>query len=217
MRLRNVKGSRETIAANDYVMHLPEEYESYKGRWKEFFGNENPIHIEIGMGKGQFIMELAKMNPDINYIGIEKYSSVLVRALEKRPELETKNLIFIRMDAEDIAKVFDKDEIDRIYLNFSDPWPKDRHAKRRLTSTQFLSKYNQFLQPDGKVIFKTDNRPLFDFSLEQVEEAGWTLENHTFDLHNSEFVEGNVMTEYETKFVTEGKPICRMMISRKRK
>ena len=214
MRLRNVKGSRETIAANDYVMHLPEEYESYKGRWKEFFGNENPIHIEIGMGKGQFIMELAKTNPDINYIGIEKYSSVLVRALEKRPELETKNLIFIRMDAEDIVKVFDKDEIDRIYLNFSDPWPKDRHAKRRLTSTLFLSKYNQFLRPDGKVIFKTDNRPLFDFSLEQVEEAGWNLENHTFDLHNSEFVEGNIMTEYETKFVAEGKPICRMMISR---
>lgn len=215
MRLRNVKGSRETIAANDYVMHLPEEYESYKGHWKEFFGNENPIHIEIGMGKGQFIMELAKTNPDINYIGIEKYSSVLVRALEKRPELETKNLIFIRMDAEDIVKVFDKDEIDRIYLNFSDPWPKDRHAKRRLTSTQFLSKYNQFLQPDGKVIFKTDNRPLFDFSLEQIEEADWILENHTFDLHNSEFVEGNVMTEYETKFVAEGKPICRMVISRK--
>lgn len=213
MRLRNVKGSRETIAENEYVMHLPEEYESYKGRWREFFGNENPIHIEIGMGKGQFIMELAKTNPDINYIGIEKYSSVLVRALEKRPELETKNLVFIRMDAEDIVKVFDKDEIERIYLNFSDPWPKDRHAKRRLTSTQFLSKYNQFLQPDGKVIFKTDNRPLFDFSLVQVEEAGWTLESHTFDLHNSQFVEGNVMTEYETKFVAEGKPICWMVIS----
>lgn len=214
MRLRNVKGSRETIAANEYVMHLPEEYESYKGRWKEFFGNNNPIHIEIGMGKGKFIMELAKANPDINYIGIEKYSSVLVRALEKRPELETNNLVFIRMDAEDIIKVFGIREIERIYLNFSDPWPKDRHAKRRLTSTQFLSKYNQFLQLDGKVIFKTDNRPLFDFSLEQVEEAGWILENHTFDLHNSEFVEGNVMTEYETKFVAQGKPICRMVIFR---
>lgn len=214
MRLRNVKGSRETIAANEYAMSLPEEYESYKGRWKEFFGNENPIHIEIGMGKGKFIMELAKENPDINYIGIEKYSSVLVRALEKRPELETNNLVFIRMDAEDIVKVFDKEEIGRIYLNFSDPWPKDRHAKRRLTSTQFLNKYNQFLQKDGKVIFKTDNRPLFDFSLEQVEEAGWILEKHTFDLHHSDDVEGNVMTEYETKFVGEGKPICRMVISR---
>ena len=214
MRLRNVKGSRETIAANEYAMSVPEEYESYKGRWREFFGNENPIHIEIGMGKGIFIMELAKANPDINYIGIEKYSSVLVRALEKRPELETNNLVFIRMDAEDIVKVFDKEEIGRIYLNFSDPWPKDRHAKRRLTSTQFLNKYNQFLQKDGKVIFKTDNRPLFDFSLEQVEEAGWTLEKHTFDLHHSDDVEGNVMTEYETKFVAEGKPICRMVISR---
>ena len=214
MRLRNVKGSRETIAANEYAMSVPEEYESYKGRWKEFFGNDNPIHIEIGMGKGKFIMELAKANPDINYIGIEKYSSVLVRALEKRPELETNNLVFIRMDAEDIVKVFDKEEIGRIYLNFSDPWPKDRHAKRRLTSTQFLNKYNQFLQKDGKVIFKTDNRPLFDFSLEQVEEAGWTLEKHTFDLHHSDDVEGNVMTEYETKFVAEGKPICRMVISR---
>ena len=214
MRLRNVKGSRETIAANEYAMSVPEEYESYKGRWKEFFGNDNPIHIEIGMGKGKFIMELAKANPDINYIGIEKYSSVLVRALEKRPELETNNLVFIRMDAEDIVKVFDKEEIGRIYLNFSDPWPKDRHAKRRLTSTQFLNKYNQFLQKDGKVIFKTDNRPLFDFSLEQVEEAGWTLEKHTFDLHHCDDVEGNVMTEYETKFVAEGKPICRMVISR---
>lgn len=214
MRLRNVKGSRETIAANEYAMHLPEEYESYKGCWNDFFGNDNPIHIEIGMGKGQFIMELAKRNPEINYIGIEKYSSVLVRALEKRPELETKNLIFLRMDAEDIVKVFDKNEIGQIYLNFSDPWPKDRHAKRRLTSTQFLSKYNQFLQVNGKVIFKTDNRPLFDFSLEQVEEAGWILENYTYDLHNSKYVEGNVMTEYETKFVTEGKPICRMVISR---
>lgn len=213
MRLRNVKGSRETIAANEYVVHTPEEY---KGKWHEFFGNENPIHIEVGMGKGKFIMELAKQNPDINYIGIEKYSSVLVRALEKRPELETDNLVFIRMDAENIVDVFEKDEVAQIYLNFSDPWPKDRHAKRRLTSVQFLARYDQFLVPDGRVIFKTDNRPLFDFSLEQVEEAGWILENHTFDLHHSEYVEGNVMTEYESKFVAEGKPINRMVIYRKK-
>lgn len=213
MRLRNVKGSRETIAANEYVVHTPEEY---KGKWHEFFGNKNPIHIEVGMGKGKFIMELAKQNPDINYIGIEKYSSVLVRALEKRPELEADNLVFIRMDAENIVDVFEKDEVAQIYLNFSDPWPKDRHAKRRLTSVQFLARYDQFLIPDGRVIFKTDNRPLFDFSLEQVEEAGWILENHTFDLHNSEYVEGNVMTEYESKFVAEGKPINRMVIYREK-
>ncbi|CDE45107.1 tRNA (guanine-N(7)-)-methyltransferase [Clostridium sp. CAG:411] len=212
MRLRNVKGSRETIAANDYVVHTPEEQ---KGKWSEVFGNKNPIHIEVGMGKGKFITELARQNPDINYVGIEKYSSVLVRALEKRPELEQDNLMFIRMDAENLPDVFDKDEVALIYLNFSDPWPKDRHAKRRLTSVQFLSRYDQFLEPDGRVIFKTDNRPLFDFSLEQVEEAGWILENHTFDLHHSEFLEGNVMTEYESKFVAEGKPINRMVIYRK--
>lgn len=212
MRLRNVKGSRETIAANDYVVHAPEEQ---KGKWSEVFGNKNPIHIEVGMGKGKFITELARQNPDINYVGIEKYSSVLVRALEKRPELEQDNLMFIRMDAENLPDVFDKDEVALIYLNFSDPWPKDRHAKRRLTSVQFLSRYDQFLEPDGRVIFKTDNRPLFDFSLEQVEEAGWILENHTFDLHHSEFLEGNVMTEYESKFVAEGKPINRMVIYRK--
>ena len=212
MRLRNVKGSRETIAANDYVVHAPEEQ---KGKWSEVFGNSNPIHIEVGMGKGKFITELARQNPDINYVGIEKYSSVLVRALEKRPELEQDNLMFIRMDAENLPEVFAKDEVERIYLNFSDPWPKDRHAKRRLTSVQFLSRYDQFLKPDGRVIFKTDNRPLFDFSLEPVEEAGWILESHTFDLHHSEYLEGNVMTEYESKFVAEGKPINRMVIYRK--
>ena len=215
MRLRNVKGSRETIAANEFVLHTEEEYQKNNGHWNEVFGNDNPIHIEVGMGKGKFIMELARQNPDINYIGIEKYSSVLVRALEKRAELEQDNLLFIRMDAEYITDAFDKDEISRIYLNFSDPWPKDRHAKRRLTSKQFLARYDQFLVPDGRIIFKTDNRPLFDFSLEQVEEAGWILENHTFDLHHSEYLEGNVMTEYESKFVAEGKPINRMVIYRK--
>ena len=213
MRLRNIKGSRETIAANEYCIHEPKEQ---KGKWNEVFGNDNPIHIEVGMGKGKFIMELARQNPDVNYVGIEKYSSVLIRALEKRPELEQDNLVFIRMDAEELPEVFAKDEVDRIYLNFSDPWPKDRHAKRRLTSKQFLGRYDTFLVPDGRVIFKTDNRPLFDFSLEQVEEANWILENHTFDLHNSEYVEGNIMTEYESKFVAEGKPINRMVIYRKK-
>ena len=144
MRLRNVKGSRETIAANDYVVH---NETGMKGHWHELFDNDNPIHIEIGMGKGQFIMELARRNPDINYIGIEKYSSVLVRALEKRElEPEMTNLYFIRMDAEYITDVFDTNEVDRIYLNFSDPWPKDRHAKRRLPSRQFLARYDEFLK-----------------------------------------------------------------------
>jgi tRNA (guanine-N7-)-methyltransferase len=214
MRLRNVKGSRETIAANDYVVH---DEETMKGKWHEFFGNNNPIHIEIGMGKGQFITELARRNPDINYIGIEKYSSVLVRAIEKREqETNMTNLFFIRMDAEYITNVFDANEVDRIYLNFSDPWPKDRHAKRRLTSTHFLGLYDNILVPDGRVIFKTDNRPLFDFSLEQVPEAGWILENYTYDLHHSEYNEGNIMTEYEAKFSAMGTPINRLVAYRKK-
>lgn len=211
MRLRNIKGSRETIAASDRVIEIGKEY---KGRWQEVFGNDHPIHIEVGMGKGKFIMTLAKMHPEINYIGIEKYSSVLLRALQKSEEYEGDNIMFIRMDAEEIADVFDKDEIDQIYLNFSDPWPKDRHAKRRLTSKEFLARYDQFLKKDGRVTFKTDNRPLFDFSLEQVVEAGWILENHTFDLHHSEYVEGNVMTEYEEKFTALGNPICRLVAYR---
>lgn len=208
MRLRNVKGSRETIAANEYVVQNETEL---KGRWHEKFGNDNPINIEIGMGKGRFIMDMAKLNPDINYIGIEKFSSVLVRAVEKQNEEQLPNLLFIRMDAENIENVFDKGEVDYIYLNFSDPWPKDRHAKRRLTSVQFLSRYVNILAKDGGVTFKTDNRPLFDFSLEQVEEAGWVLDNKTYDLHNSEYASGNVMTEYEKRFSEMGNPICRMV------
>lgn len=212
MRLRNVKGSREAIAANSFVIHNETEM---KGKWHELFGNTNPIHIEIGMGKGQFIMELARRNPDINYIGIEKYSSVLIRALEKREqEQDITNLYFIRMDAEYIPDVFDANEVDRIYLNFSDPWPKDRHAKRRLTSTHFLGLYDKLLSPDGKVIFKTDNRELFDFSLEQIPEAGWTLESFTYDLHNSAYNEGNIMTEYETKFSALGTPINQLVAFR---
>lgn len=211
MRLRNVKGSREHIAENEYAI---KEAEQYKGRWREFFGDGKPIHIEIGMGKGRFLMDLARLHPEIHYIGIEKYSSVLVRALEKMEEDPLPNLHFIRMDAEYITETFDEGEVDRIYLNFSDPWPKDRHAKRRLTSRQFLARYDQILKKEGHIEFKTDNRDLFDFSLEEVKEAGWTLELCTFDLHHSEYLEGNVMTEYEEKFVKKGNPICKMIIQR---
>ena len=176
MRLRNVRGSREVIAESEYTISQPAEY---KGRWKDFFGNDNPIRIEIGMGKGKFITELAVNNPDINYIGIEKYSSVLIRAVEKRKELDIKNLFFIRMDAVEICNIFDKGEIDRIYLNFSDPWPKDRHAKRRLTSRQFFARYDEILKDGGVVEFKTDNRPLFDFSLEEIPETVFSVEAYT--------------------------------------
>lgn len=207
MRLRNVPGARETIIESPLSV---QNADRLKGNWAEEFGNNHPIYIEVGMGKGKFIVEMAKQNPQMNYIGIEKYSSVLVRAVEKLEDFEQENLRLIRMDAENIENVFDKEEVAGIYLNFSDPWPKDRHAKRRLTSTRFLERYNQILAADGRVIFKTDNKELFDFSLEQVKEAGWILENYTYDLHHSEYMEGNVMTEYEEKFSAKGNPICRL-------
>lgn len=211
MRLRNVSGSKDIIATNEYVVREPKEL---KGKWNEYFGNNNPIHIEIGMGKGKFIIQQAILNPDINYIGIEKYSSVLIRAIEKRNEIEINNLCFIRFDAEEIMEIFDGNEVSRIYLNFSDPWPKERHAKRRLTSKEFLSRYDKILIDDGEVIFKSDNRPLFDFSLEEVVNAGWIIKNSTFDLHHSEYMEGNVMTEYEEKFSSMGNPIHRLVAYR---
>ena len=205
MRLRNVPGSRELIADSRFTIKNETEY---RGKWNTVFGNDHPLHIEIGMGKGQFIMTLAEKNPDIN--------SVLVRSIEKQEEMNLPNLFFIRMEAENIAEVFDQGEVERIYLNFSDPWPKDRHAKRRLTSMQFLERYEQILKKEGHVIFKTDNRELFDFSLEQaMASSHWKIFNHTFDLHQSEYVEGNVMTEYETKFVEKGNAICRMEIGQK--
>lgn len=209
MRLRNVKGSRDKIAESEFVIIEPK---NFKGIWKTVFIKPNPVFIEIGMGKGRFITELASANPDINYIGIEKYSSVLVRALEKQDELRLPNLRFIRMDAEEINEVFDIDEIDGIYLNFSDPWPKDRHAKRRLTSRQFLARYKDCLKPDGRICFKTDNRPLFDFSLEEAEFSNFTAAEITYDLHNSDYNKGNIMTEYEERFSLKGNPIGRVVL-----
>lgn len=212
MRLRNVTGSREMIAKSDYVIHEPEQQ---KGKWHEIFGNDRPIRIEIGMGKGRFIMDLARMNPDINYIGIEKYSSVLIRGIQKMEADPLPNLYFIRMDAEEITSVFDKGEVERIYLNFSDPWPKDRHAKRRLPSREFLHRYDEILIPDGIIEFKTDNHDLFQFALEELEPAGWHLDQMTEDLHHdTEMMRGNVMTEYEERFSSIGNPIYKYVISR---
>ena len=216
MRLKNVPGSREAIAESEYTI---KNEESMKGKWHELFGNNNPIHIEIGMGKGQFIMEMARRNPDINYIGIEKYSSVLIRAIEKREqEPLMKNLYFIRMDAEYIGNVFDKGEVAYIYLNFSDPWPKDRHAKRRLMSSVFLEKYTHILKREGLIEFKTDNRPLFDYALLEAPAAGWEIVKKTYDLHNTpDMMEGNIMTEYEEKFSRQGNPICKYIIRQDKK
>ena len=212
MRLRNIPGADEAIADSPHCIQEPM---AEKGRWHLIFGNENPIHIEIGMGKGQFIMKLAKEHPDINYIGIERYSSVLLRALQKMEIEPLPNIRFLCMDASIITEVFDKEEVAKIYLNFSDPWPKERHAKRRLTSRQFFERYDKILAGNGVVEFKTDNDDLFAFSMEEVAEAGWTLDAHTFDLHHDPVLnEGNVMTEYEEKFSTLGHPIHKLIARR---
>lgn len=217
MRLRNIPGSRDKIDASPFCIKDPAEH---KGRWNELFGNQNPIHIEIGMGKGRFITRMAAAHPDINYIGIEMYSSVLVRAIEQAEALKKagecpENFLFIRMDARDIADVFEYGEVQKIYLNFSDPWPKERHAKRRLTSSEFLKRYEKILPQEATVEFKTDNKDLFEFSLEQADEASWKVLSHTYDLHNdSALSEGNIMTEYEERFSSMGNPICKLTMER---
>ena len=217
MRLRNVPGSRERIAESGYCVNEPKEF---KGKWKQLFENDNPIHIEVGMGKGKFIMRMAEAHPEINYIGIEMYSSVLIRAIEQAEALEESgkmhgNFMFIRMDARELADVFEQGEVEKIYLNFSDPWPKERHAKRRLTSVNFLKRYEQILPDNAEVEFKTDNADLFEFSLEQIKEAGWKLLGCTRDLHNdTEMNRGNIMTEYEEKFASQGVPINKFIIQK---
>lgn len=214
MRLRNIPGAREATASSPYVVQTPQ---NQKGRWRELFGNENPLHIEVGMGKGRFLMDMARQNPGVNYVGIEMYDSVLLRALQKLEEYEErggelKNLCFICIDARLLPDIFEKGEVEKIYLNFSDPWPKARHAKRRLTSVQFLERYRQILADGGIVEFKTDNRELFEFSLEEIPKAGWTLLESTFDLHHDErLCSGNIMTEYEEKFSSMGNPICKLI------
>ena len=216
MRLRNIPGADDVILNHPIATKNGKER---KGKWKEVFGNDNPIYIEIGMGKGQFLLTLAKQNPEINYVGIERYSSVLLRALEKfdtEEYCELKNIRFICMNAFELPEVFEYGEVEKIYLNFSDPWPKSRHSDRRLTSPKFFGQYDQVLAKEGVVEFKTDNRGLFEFSLEAVEEAGWKLLAHTFDLHHDESMnEGNVMTEYEEKFSSMGNPIHKLIATRK--
>ena len=233
MRLKNIPGSREAIAASEYVIkeEAAEGVESrsdekevgrlvlgdwkVKGGWNKVFGNDRPIWIEIGMGKGTFLMEMAEKYPDMNFVGIEKYSSVLLRAVQKQETAQLQNVRFVRMDAEYICDVFAENEVAKIFLNFSDPWPKKRNAKRRLTSRQFMNRYDKILTSEGVVEFKTDNTALFDYSLEEIPEAGWQIIAYTKDLHNDLTMnEGNVMTEYEKKFSENGNKICKLISRR---
>ncbi len=216
MRLRNIPGANEVIENSPYCIH---DASTRAGLWREIFPKKDqPLHIEIGMGKGQFIMNMAKAHPDINYIGIEKHTSVLLRAVQKMESEESPvdSLRFLCFNAEDIAEIFESGEVDRIYLNFSDPWPKDRHAKRRLTSSAFLDQYDKILKKDGCIEFKTDNRGLFDFSVEEIENSSvWKIDAKTYDLHQDASMNaGNIMTEYEERFSAKGNPICKLIASR---
>ena len=217
MRLRNIPGSREVIAESVYVIH-EDVMRDQKGLWNSrVFPRSAPLFLEIGMGKGRFISDLALLHPEYNYIGIEKFSSVLLRALQKRESLEQRsplnNLFYIRMEAEDLTDVFAPGEVSGIYLNFSDPWPKDRHAKRRLTSRQFLDRYRQILKPGAILEFKTDNDDLFAFSLEEAEQSSCQIVSSIWDLHADPVLsQGNVMTEYEQRFAQMGHPIHKMTL-----
>lgn len=207
MRMRKKKNCAARIErCGDIRITNPE---NYKGRWNEVFGNNNPIHVEIGCGKGSFVTGMAKMHPDINFIAIEKVEDVIVMAMEKAINNEVKNVRFMDLDAERIEDFFVKGEIKRIYLNFSDPWKKSKQAKRRLTHKNFLDRYKKVLNSGDYIWFKTDNSKLFEFSLNSFAAENFKMQNITLDLHNSGF-EGNVITEYEQRFIDLGQPIYRL-------
>ena len=211
MRLRHIKGSEEFVANSPYTINEPQ---THKGQWQTAFSRKQPLHIEIGMGKGQFIRQMALQTPGINYLGIEIYESVMQKAIERLERMEEKpdNLFFLCMNAEILEDVFAPGEVERIYLNFSDPWPKTRHENRRLTSPRFMERYGKVLAEDGAVEFKTDNEGLFDYSLEAIPQAGWQITWQTRDLHALDIP--NVMTEYEEKFSAKGNPIYKLVAKR---
>ncbi len=209
MRLKNVKGAKNIIDGSEYIINKPNEF---KGKYNLVFNNDNPIEIEIGMGKGNFIIEKAIKNPNINYIGIEKFDSVIVRAIQKLDEININNLKLIRMDALDIDLVFNH-EIDKIYLNFSDPWPKSRHADRRLTSKKFLDKYESIFKNKPCIIQKTDNRKLFEYSIISYVENNYKIDEISLDLYKDELFD-NIQTEYEKRFVSLGEKIYMIKVSR---
>lgn len=208
MRLKNIKGAKEYIEKSEYIINNPEKY---KGNFKSLFKNNNEIHLEIGMGKGDFIIGMAKKYPNINFIGLEMFDSVILRAVQKLENIELPNLKLIRYDATDIEKIFDK-EIDTIYLNFSDPWPKNRHEHRRLTSKRFLERYDKIFKENKHIIQKTDNRKLFEFSLISYVDYDYKIKNISLDLHKEEI--DNIETEYERKFSTLGMPIYMVEITK---
>ncbi len=205
MRIRKKNWTANELETNKHIVHEPTEY---KSKWHEYFKNDNPIYLEIGCGKGRFISENAKLYPNINFIGLELQSTILAIAARKIPE-EANNIALIRYDAKNLADIFEKGEIKRIYLNFSDPWPKKKNEKRRLTHKNFLDSYKKLFNNECEIFFKTDNKGLFEFSLNEFCKEDWKLSNISLDLHKSDF-EGNIMTEYEEKFSSLDMPIYRL-------
>lgn len=208
MRLKYKPWAKDKLL--EYPQYVIQEPEQHKGRWSEVFGNDNPVHIEVGTGKGRFITGMAKENPDINYIGIEYYESVIVHALDRLIEAELPNLKLMAVNAVDLCKFFQKGDVSRVYLNFSDPWPKTRHEKRRLTYSTFLKIYENILPEAGEIHFKTDNRGLFQYSLVSMSQYGMKLKDVNLHLHDSDLAESNIMTEYEEKFSNKGSRIYRV-------
>ncbi|MBO8165218.1 MAG: tRNA (guanosine(46)-N7)-methyltransferase TrmB [Brevibacillus sp.] len=206
MRLRNIPGAEEAL--RQYPVFV-EDPASYKGRWQERFGNTQPLHLEIGCGKGRFITTLAERHPEINFIALEVKAEVLYRTAQRTQMRSIPNLALVQYNAAQLTDLFAENELERIYLNFSDPWPKRRHHKRRLTYVTYLRMYKQVLKPYGEIHFKTDNEGLFEFSLNQFSDERFQLRNITFDLHHSPFAEENVMTEYEERFSARGQRIYR--------
>jgi len=217
MRLRHIKGCEDFISAAKECIREDKAI-ALKGKIQNIFDIRRPLQIEIGMGKGQFIRNMAIKHPDINFIGVERYESVLMKAVQRKRNLEADktidNLRFLCADARKLAEIFEVGEADKIFLNFSDPWPKDRHADRRLTSPYFLDIYDRILKSDGVIEFKTDNVGLFEYSLKVIKDSKWRLDFCSFDFHSEKESDENIMTEYEEKFAGQGNKICKMIISR---
>lgn len=208
MRLRHIKNSHEVIAKHPLMLVNPELLD---GKIAKLFVNENPLHVEFGSGYGGYLFELSRRNKDINYLAFEWNIKVVIRGLKKMEIEGADNFRYVHADVGNIDQILESNSVDRIYLNFSDPWPKDRHAKRRLTSHDFLTNYEKLLKQDGEIHFKTDNNDLFEYSVEELEKNNWTIKMITRDLHNSEYAIGNIMTEYEKKFSEEGKNINKLI------
>lgn len=215
MRLRNLPGADDILKKSPFIV---KSFDKKSDSWNNIFKNDNPIFIEIGCGKGNFIIENAIVNPEINFIGIERYSTVVAKAAQKAETHEKANklmnLKFIRFDANYICSLFDENEVEKIFINFSDPWPKNKHSKRRLTSSSFLDKYRRILSLSGTIEQKTDNVDLFNFSMSSVKQNNWNIIKFSYDYHNEKYCKDNIMTEYEKKFTNIGIPICFMSFSR---